>query len=351
MNPPYCLVTGANGFLGARLVRKLVERGERVKAFVRPGADLSELRDLPEEQVKIAQGDARIQDRVYAALSGCDRLYHVAGSFSLDERGRSDIFDNCVTATDATLLAAERRGLKKIVCTSSVASLGSSPEPTLLDESGEFELTDPNAYAAAKYEAEQVALGRAEQGLPVVVVCPSFLVGPGDHKPTPAGRFVTTYLGHSPSFRVPIPPGGFSYVDVDDAAEGHILAMEKGTVGERYVLGGENLTNREVVQLLSDVTGLAEPGEDVSRGKAHFAANVAAFLSLWSGEAPLINHRLIENYFDSYVFVSSEKAKRELGYVTRPARAAFARSCRWFLDHGYVPARAARRARLELAEV
>lgn len=331
-------------------MRKLVERGEKVKAFVRPGANLSELLDLPRDQVRIAQGDARIQDRVYAALSGCDRLYHVAGTFSLDEKRAREIHENCVGTTEATLTAARRRGIKKIVCTSSVASLGSSREPTLLDESEGFDLDSPNAYADAKHEAERVALQRAREGLPVVVVCPSFLVGPGDHRPTPGGHFITTYLGHSPSFRVPIPPGGFSYADVDDVAEGHILAMEKGVVGERYLLGGDNLTNREVVQLLSDVTGLAEPGGDLSLGKAHLAVNVAAFLSFWSGRAPLVSRRLVENYFGSYLFVSSEKAKRDLGYSPRPARAAFARSCRWFLDHGYVPSRAARRARLELAE-
>lgn len=348
MSRKYALVTGANGFLGARLVRALVERGECVKAFVRAGANLDQLRDLPQAQVKIATGDVRMCDRVYAALSRCDRMYHVAATFSLDEKRRSEILADSEEGAAASLEAARRAGIEKIVMTSSVATLGATANRDVLDESAEFNLTDPTSYAEAKLAGERVALRFAQEGLNVVIVNPSVMVGPGDWKPTPAGRQLVQYLGHSPSFRVPWTPGGFSYVDVDDVAQGHILAMEKGRAGEKYILGGENLDMQELFQLLSDVTGLAEPGDELSLGKAKVIAFFTELASSWSNTEPLLTGKVLHDYYGRYVFVTSEKAKEELGYSARPAREALARACRWFLDHGYLPQKAARRARLEL---
>jgi dihydroflavonol-4-reductase len=349
MSANWALVTGANGFLGARLVRALIERGENVKALVRAGANLDQLADLPHDKLKIASGDVRMCDRVYAALSGCDRLYHVAATFSLDERRRAEINADATEGAAATLEAARRAGIRKIVMTSSVASLGASGDKEeLRDESSEFNLKNPAAYVEAKWEAEKLALERAGSGLPLVIVNPSVMIGPGDWKPTPAGQQLVEYLSYSPSFRVPWTPGGLSFADVDDVAQGHIMAMEKGRIGERYVLGGENLTMHEVFQLLSDVTGLAEPGSEMSLGKAQFVAFLSELLSRFNGEAPLLTRRFLDDYYGKYVFVSSEKAKKELGYESRPAREAFSRACRWYLDHGYVAKKAARRARLEL---
>lgn len=343
------LVTGANGFLGARLVRRLVERGQTVKALVRAGSDLQELRDLPFDQVKIAVGDVRMCDRVFAALSGCDRMYHVAATVSIDERRKSEVLADAAEGTTATLEAARRAGIDKIVVTSSIGTLGVTQSPDeLLDESSEFNLKGANGYAAAKVAGEKRALEAAAAGQPIVVVNPSNLIGPGDRKPTPVGQQIVNYLGFSPSLRMPVPSGGFSYADVDDVADGHIAAMERGKIGERYVLGGDNLDNRAVIQLLADVTGLAEPGTDMTRGKANLAALFYELQSGWTGRPPLLTRALIDDYFGRYLFVSSDKAKKELGYSPRPAREAFIRACRWFLDHGYVSERAARRARLEL---
>lgn len=349
MSSKAALVTGANGFLGARLVRQLVERGEHVKALVRAGADLRELRDLPTDQVKIAVGDVRMCDRVYAALSGCDRLYHVAATFSVDERQRDEILNDAVEGTTATLEAARRKGVQKIVLTSTVGTLGAVRSfDEVLDESSSFDLKEVPSYVEAKVAAEKRALEAAKSGLPVTIVNPAIMIGPGDSKPTPSGSQIVNYLGFSPSLRMPIPPGGFSYVDVDDVARGHIAAMEKGRVGERYILGGENLTNRQLIQLLADITGLAEPGDDMTRGRANFAALLAELYARYSGQPPLLTKKLVSGYFDRYVFVSSEKAQRELGYSSRPARESLIRACRWFLDHDYISKQAARRARLEL---
>ncbi len=349
MSSQAALVTGANGFLGARLVRRLVERGEKVKALVRAGADLSELEGLPYDQVRIAVGDVRMCDRVYAALSGCDRLYHVAATFSIDEKKRDEIRADAREGTRAVLEAARRAGTRKIVVTSSVATMGvTKSRDDIIDESASFNLTNPNAYALAKYEEETVAREAVEAGLPITIVNPSSITGPGDRKPTPNGQYLLNYLGFSPSIRVPAPLGGFSYADVDDVADGHILAMEKGRIGERYILGGDHLDGRAMLQLLADITGLAEPGGDMTRTQANMAAFFYELYSRWTGQPPLFTRALIDDYFDRFVFVSSEKAKKELGYHPRPARESFIRTCRWFLDNGYVSKQAARRARLEL---
>lgn len=349
MSSKAALVTGANGFFGARLVRRLVERGQTVKALVRAGSDLRELKDLPTDQVKIAVGDVRMCDRVYAALSGCDRLYHAAATFSVDERNRGEILADAADGTLATLEAARRFGVKKIVVTSSAGTLGATRSvDQVLDESSPFELPDVYCYVEAKLAEERRALDAAAAGLPVTIVNPAIMLGPGDYKPTPTGAQIVNYLGFSPTFRMPVPVGGFSYVDVDDVADGHILAMEKGRIGERYILGGENLTNRQFLQLLSDITGLAEPGNDMSRGKANFAALLAELYSSWSGQPPLMTRKLVDAYYERYVFVSSEKAKKELDFSPRPVRESLIRSCRWFLDNEFVSKQAARRARLEL---
>jgi len=345
MSSDWILVTGANGFLGARLVRQLVEKGEKVKAFVRAGANLDQLKDLPSDQVRIATGDVRIE---YAALRSCDRMYHVAATFSFDESRRADVLADSIVGTKATLEAARRAGLKKIVVTSSIATLGTGSKDELLDESSEFGIQDPTSYSEAKHGAEAVALQAAKDGLPVVIVNPATILGPGDWKPTPTGAQIVEYLGMSPSFRVPTLPGGLAVVDVDDVASGHIAAMERGKVGERYILGGENLSYSDLYSLMSDISGLAEPGKELSRGMANLMATGMELVAAWTGRPPLLTRKMIENYYGEFIFVSSAKAKADLGYEPRSARDALARSCKWFLENGYVSKRAARRARLEL---
>ncbi len=347
----WALVTGASGFLGSRLVRRLVERGECVKGFVRPGSNLKYLEGLPEDRFRIAVGDVRCDHTIFRALSGCDRMYHVAATYSFSETARRTILDDSVLGAQAACEAARRAGLDKVVFTSSAATLGVSSKAEPMVEGHEFNLRGAHAYGEAKHEAEQVALDGVERGLPIVIVQPTVVVGPGDWKPTPSGNMLLSYLKLSPSFRVPVMPGGFCYVDVDDVAEGHIAAMEKGKVGERYLLGGDNLENREFYEILSDITGLAEPGKEQGSGSAKLVASVMELSASLSGTAPLVTRKLVDNYFGKYVFVNSEKAERELGYTHRPAREALSRAVRWFLDNDYVPERAARRVRLELRPV
>lgn len=350
MTHSWTLVTGANGFIGARLVRQLVEQGRYVKAMVRAGADLSQLRGLPTDRVRIANGDCRYQDRVFAALRGCHELYHVAATYSLNERDREHIIKDSVEGTEATLEAARRAGVEKIVFTSSVATLGSTETPETMDES-HTTTRGETSYIEAKIRAEEIALERAGRGEPIVVVNPAMVFGPGDYKPTPSGALLVQYLNLSPSFKVPIIPSGFGVVDVDDVAMGHIAAMEKGRVGQRYILASENFDTRAFYQLLADITGLAEPGNDLTLGQASLLASWEDLKSWWSGASPVLTKKTLTAVYGEYRFVSSDKAKRELGFTPRPARDTLTRACHFYLDGGHVEHRAAQRARLELRAV
>lgn len=351
MSDKWALVTGANGFVGSHLVRGLVERGEKVKAFVRPGADLRRLHGLPTDRVRIAVGELRVPSRVFAALRGCDRLYHLATQASLDERASKKLESSAVEGTEATLEAARRAGLEKIVVTSSISTLGSSVSEALLDESSEPSSAFAHAFARAKYKAEEVALARAQAGLPIVIVNPGLIVGAGDWEPTPVGACLVRYLKASPMFRVPFTPGGVNFVGVDDVVRGHLAAMDRGRVGERYILGGENLTHQQFVTKLSDLTGLAEPGEELSRGSARFAATREEWCARFQGRAPLFGRKLVDDYWGRFLFVSGEKAKSELGFAPRPLTESLVSALRWHIESGHVSEREARRVRLELRSV
>jgi dihydroflavonol-4-reductase len=348
MNEMWTLVTGASGFVGSRLVSALVERGHKVKAFVRAGSNLSQLEHLPRDRCRLAFGDIMVEHTVYRALAGCDRMYHVASNFQMWHRDPERILRPAIDGTRATLMAAKKRRIEKIVVTSSVAALGVSVEPEPMDEEHEFNLADPETYILSKYEAEQVALELADDGLPVVVVLPSGIMGPGDWKPTPTGQGILRYLKTPPTIHLPVTDGGINVVDVEDVVNGHILAMDKGRVGERYILGGDNLTFRQFFQTLSDLTGLAPPGRTISGGLLELVGRGMELKARLFGGDPELTHRLARDYGSAFAWVTSEKAETELGYTHRPARETLARSVRWYLERAYVPQRAARRVRLEL---
>lgn len=347
MSESWTLVTGASGFVGSRLVRALVERGEHVKAFVRAGSSLRQLADLPPDRCRLAFGDITVEHTVYRALASCDRMYHVAANFKMWDPDPSTIIGPAVEGTAATLEAARRRGIDKIVVTSSVAALGATPGQEEMDESHAFNLTDPEAYIEAKQKADQLALEAAADGMPLVVVRPSAIYGPGDWKPTPTGQSIVTYLKTPPSLSIPVTAGGISVVDVDDVVEGHIAAMEKGEIGEAYILGGENVTFQQLIEMLSDITGLALPGSTLSPGMIGLVGSLMEMKALWFGGEPQLTRRLARDYASAYAWVTSEKAEKELGYQHRPARQTLARAVRWYLEHGYIPEHAARRVRLE----
>lgn len=347
----FTLVTGATGFLGSQLVRTLIERGESVKALVRPGSNLAALQGYPRDRFKIAVGDIRIEPSVFAALAGCTRMYHVAANFKMWDPRPSRIILPAVEGMRATLRAARSRKLDKIVVTSSAGVLGTTPNEELMDETHEFNLADPEAYFAAKVAADKVAHEFTAEGLPIVMALPATIAGPGDWKPTPNGQLLLEYLKTPSTSHFPVTAGGINVVDVEDVAMGHVQAMDRGVVGERYLLGGENLTFTRLFETLCDLTGLAEPSTPKSKGLMKLAGKLFELNARFRGGDPRITSRMANDYVDTFSFITSKKAEDALGYRSRPAREALARSVRWFLANGYVPAEAASRVRLELRPV
>jgi len=344
----FTLVTGATGFLGSQLVRTLLERGESVKALVRPGSNLTALSGYPSDRFKIAVGDIRIEQSVFAALANCTRMYHVAANFKMWDPDPARIISPAVQGMRATLSAARARKLEKIVVTSSAGVLGTTHSEQPMDETHEFNLADPEAYFEAKVAADEVASEFVAQGLPIVFALPTTIAGPGDWKPTPNGQLLLEYLKTPPTSHFPVSGGGINVVDVEDVALGHALAMDRGTVGERYILGGDNLTFSQVFETLADITGLAEPSAPKSKGLLKFAGKLFELNARLRGGEPRITARLANDYVDTFSFFTSKKAEEALGYRHRPAREALTRSVRWFLANGYVPRGAASRVRLEL---
>jgi dihydroflavonol-4-reductase len=335
---PCALVTGANGFLGSRLVRLLVRRGERVKAFVRAGSNLSALRGLPGEQVELCVGDILSGHTVYRALAGCNRLYHLAAGCAPWHRDPRRVLGPAVIGTQEVLLAAQRRNIDKIVLTSSAVTLGSTDHAVLMDEGHDFNRTGADPTLVAKHRAERVALEQARLGSPVVVVNPTVIAGPGDWRPTPGGSVLLEYLNWPTSRRLRIPvSGGLNIVDVDDVAVGHHLAMLKGRIGERYILGGENLDLRDLVQgVLPEATGLSPALSTISRRRLEWSWRLQDASARLRGASPVTTARLVRDQVCRYVWVSSAKAENELGYTHRSALEALARGVSWYKEQGYI---------------
>lgn len=342
------LVTGASGFLGSRLVKQLIARGEHVKGLVRAGSNLRMLEGLRPDKFELVYGDVLIQDTLYRALSSCDRLIHVAGNFSMWSPNPADIMAPAVEGTKNILAAAKLRDVERIVITSSIGVLGVTDGPTTLDEAHAFNVKNPETYYLSKLRADEIVKEATSRGLPIISVLPAALFGPGDYRPTPNGRLLLDYLRRSPDFGIPVFDGGFNLVDVDDVAAGHVLALERGKPGERYILGGDNVTYEQLFSTLSDLTGLAAPGGHVGRGSLMV---LAAFLELWArwtGEAPPVTRKLVAHRFNKYSWVTSDKAETELKYVHRPFRETLDRAIRWYLKNNYLTEQQSRRIWLEL---
>jgi len=328
------LVTGASGFIGARLVRALVERGEDVKCLVRPTASRKHLKKLP---VEVVDGDITIEHTVYRALAGCDRVYHVAAAYKMWDPDPAKIMDPAVRGTRTVLDAVKARGsqIQRVVLTSSVAAIGANKSPEPLDENADWNLADSEIYIVAKRRAEELALSMANE-IPLVVVDPCGVFGPGDARPTPSGVLIVKYLNWKAPIAFPATPGGISVVDVDDVCQGHLAAMDKGRLGERYILGGENLTFTQIIETLSSITGLGGPGKPVSQGLVELLGRGMEAVARITGGEPEFTYKMTRDFYSSFMWVSSAKAERELGYQHRPARKTLARAIRWYLDNGCV---------------
>lgn len=317
------LITGATGFVGWHVARKLIERGQRVRALVRPSSRLREL-----EGVEPVTGDLRDRGSLDRAVAGCGLVFHVAADYRLWAADPNELYASNVDGTRNVLEAARQAGVERVVYTSTVGCIG-MPDG---DETTPVALEDmAGAYKRSKFLAEQVALEFASGGFPVVIVNPTAPVGDHDFKPTPTGKVIVDFLKRAMPAYIET---GLNVVDVRDVAEGHVLAWERGKAGERYILGCENLTLQDIFGRLEKISGIGAPARRIPYGLA-LAAGVAttgwAAITGQEPKAPLDAVRMAKKK----MWVSHAKAARELGYVPGPVEEALARAVAWFRVGGY----------------
>src|SRR5579864_3741025 len=296
------LVTGATGFIGWHVARRLLSLGHRVRAMARPSSQVREL------EAEIVTGDLRDRESLDRAVAGCGAVFHVAADYRLWAKDPSELYRSNVEGTRNLLDAARKAGVDRVVYTSTVGCIG-IPNDRPGSEDVEVHLEGMSgAYKRSKFQAEQVALEFAGTGFPVVIVNPTAPIGDHDFKPTPTGKIVVDYLkGAMPAFV----DTGLNLVDVEDTSEGHLLALERGRPGERYILGCENLTLEQILARLAEISGGTVPRWRIPYAVA-YAAGVAstgwANLTGREPRAPLDAVKMAKKK----MFVSSDKAKREL---------------------------------------
>jgi dihydroflavonol-4-reductase len=320
------LVTGATGFVGWHVARKLIDRGERVRVLVRDPARLREL-----DGVEPVSGDLRDSASLKKAVEGCGVVYHVAADYRLWARDPQEMFRSNVDGTRSLLEAARDVGVERFVYTSTVGCIG-MPAGGLGDENAPVGLEQmAGPYKRSKFLAEKVALEFASKGFPVVIVNPTAPVGDRDFKPTPTGKIVVDFVsGKMPAYL----DTGLNVVDVRDVAAGHLAACERGRVGERYILGSENLTLQQIFIALGEIAGRPAPKMRVPYAVAYAAGAIS---TAWAGitgrepRAPLDGVRMARKK----MWVRHDKAARELGYAPGPARGALERAVEWFRGNGY----------------
>src|SRR5271166_4817052 len=333
------LVTGAAGFLGSHVTRQLVARGESVRVLMRPSSNNRAISDLPLEYVT---GDLRDSASLERAMNRVKRVFHVAADYRLWAKKPQDIYDSNVGGTKNLLAAAKRAGVEQLIYTSTVATIAVD-RPELPNEFTGAKLEEMvGHYKRSKWMAEREALQAAKEGLPVIVAMPTTPVGPWDWKPTPTGKIILDFLnGKMPGYV----ETGLNFVGVEECAAGHLLAAERGKVGERYLLGAENLTLKEMLDALAKITGLRAPGMKIPHGVALGVAYVESAFSRLVGKEPQIPVEGVK-IAQHKMFVDASRAKRELGFEPGPVAAALERAVRWYQANGYVSKRRARKMNL-----
>ena len=325
------LVTGATGFVGSAVARRLVGQGFEVRVLVRPESDRRNIEGL---DVDVATGDLADRVSLNGALKGCTALFHAAADYRLWTRDPERMFATNVDGTRDVLRAAAEAGATRIVYTSSVAVLGVRAEGEPADEGTPVTFADMiGPYKQSKFRAEaEVRRLVADEGLPVVIVNPSMPVGPGDVKPTPTGRMIVEAAsGRMPAYV----DSGLNVVHVDDVATGHLLAFERGKLGERYVLGGEDMSLREILGTVAAAAGRRPPRLRLPHGLVLPVAYAAeAWTRLSGGREPFATVDGVR-MARKRMYFSSAKARHALGYDPGPARDALGDAVAWFRDNGY----------------
>ncbi|RMH05551.1 MAG: NAD-dependent epimerase/dehydratase family protein [Nitrospirae bacterium] len=324
------LVTGATGFIGSAVVRALLRAGLPVRVLIRRCSDLGNLAGLTVEH---AYGDLLDPDSLRAAMRGCRYLYHVAAHYALWDRDPARFYRVNVEGTKHVLDAAREAGVQRIVYTSTIGAIGLPEKGGVATEETPLTPTQlAGHYKRSKFMAEQEVIRYAQRGLPVVIVNPTAPIGEYDRKPTPTGQIIVDFMkGRMWAYM----DTGMNLIDVDDVALGHLSAMERGRIGERYILGNQNLTLQEIFQLLSQITGVRAPRIKLPR---HFVLPLA-YLDTWV--ANYITHRQPRIPVEGvrmakyYMHYDCTKARRELGLPQTPIEHAMEKAVRWFRAHGY----------------
>lgn len=324
------LVTGATGFLGSAVMRCLLTAGHEVRVLVRPGSNRKNLENF---SVEITEGDLLDDQSLKRAVSGCDNLFHVAADYRLWVPDPETMYAINVNGTQALIMAAAEAGIKRIVYTSSVATLGLNPDGSPANEETPSNLATINGYyKRSKYQAEQIVKKLTDDHhLPLIIVNPSTPIGPGDVRPTPTGRIVVdTLMGRMPAYV----NTGLNIAHVDDIAQGHLLAYQQGKPGERYILGGDNMMLLQILQTIDEING-------TRINRIRMPVNLMLPLAWCMEKMATVTHTEPRATLDSIrmakklMFFSSAKAHRELGYQYRPAIEALRDAVRWFKKHGY----------------
>jgi dihydroflavonol-4-reductase len=324
------LVTGGTGFVGRAVVTALLDAGRQVRVLVRDPKHPA----LAGLDVEPAVGDLKDAGSLEKAVQGCRRIFHVAADYRLWVPDPAEMYAVNVEGTRALLAAAAAAGVERVVYTSTVGALGNPGNGTPGNEATPVSIAEMvGHYKRSKFLAEEVALDFARKGVPLVVVNPSTPVGPWDSRPTPTGRMVIDYLqGRMPAYL----ETGLNLVHVQDVARGHLLAAEKGRVGEKYILGHENLSLSQIFQILAEISGIPAPTVKLAYGVVLPMAYLAEF---WARN---VSHReprmtvTAVRMAKKYMYFDSSKAMQELGYAPTSVRRALEEAVEWFKGHGYV---------------
>jgi dihydroflavonol-4-reductase len=323
------LVTGAAGFLGSHVARQLVARGDSVRVLMRPSSNNRAISDLSLEYVT---GDLRDAGSLERAMNGVKRVFHVAADYRLWAKNPQEIYDSNVGGTKNLLAAAKAAGVEQLIYTSTVATIAVD-RPELPNEATDAKLEEMiGHYKRSKWQAEQEVLTAAKAGLPAIVAMPTTPVGPWDWKPTPTGKIILDFLnGKMPGYV----ETGLNFVGVEQCAAGHLLVSERGKVGERYLLGAENLTLKELLDTLARITGLRAPGMKIPHGLALGVAYLEGAFSRLVGKEPQIPVEGVK-IAQHKMFVDCSRAQRELDFKPGSVLAALERAVRWYQANGYV---------------
>ncbi|GAA3764901.1 hopanoid-associated sugar epimerase [Terriglobus aquaticus] len=326
-------LTGATGFVGSHVARTYSDAGAQLRLLTRSTSNLAALEGLRADAV---QGDLRSPESLRSALRGCDALVHVAADYRLWVPDPADMYKANVDGTRDLLRIAREEGVRRVVYTSSVATMGFRKDTTIVDEQSPVSEADMiGHYKRSKWLAEQEAIAAARAGQYVMILNPTTPIGPGDRKPTPTGRIIVDFLnGKFPAYV----DTGLNLVDVDEVARMHLVALDRGTPGERYILGGENLTLKQILDKMAAISGLPSPSMKVPHAVAMaFAFFDETITGKLRGKEPRATVEAVR-MGRKYMFASSAKAERDLGFQVRPVYKALRAAMDWFVANGYAPA-------------